>query len=676
MPTIDYQDAERFLPGSVSKLVHGAVGEPHWLDDDRFWYGRESHDGLQYFLADPAQGTVTPLTDEARRALAPHSFAAGEMPSPDGAWALFVRDHDLYVRAVDTGDESRLTFDGEPDFAYAAQLYGEESPLNDWLRHTVSQPVAVWSPDSTRVLTHRIDHRNVEQLHLLQMVPPDGSYRPVVHSYRYALPGDEHVPLASLLILDVITGARVNVQMEPTPSVVQSPVDDGYSWWSVDADRIYLLRFDRLSKVVELIEVEAASGETRTLLTEQASTDTYVEVTPTRYSGFKPNVRVLDSGEIIWWSERDGWGHLYLIDSRSGVTIRQITTGPWQVRELLHVDERERRVLFTAGGAESGRNPYYCHLYAANLDGDPMRLLTPDDAHHEIHVAPGGRWFVDRYSRVDAAPVAVVRDVNGAVALALGTVDIAPLLATGWRRPEPFVARARDGVTEIHGLMLFPTDFDPERRYPVVDYIYPGPCAAYVPVAFPSSAKRGFWFGQALAQLGFIVVMIDGMGTGYRSRAFQDVAYGRNFGEAGGIADHVTALRQLAATRPYLDLDRVGIYGISGGGYAAARAILEFPDFFKVAVSYAGNHDQRLYHAAWGEQYVGWPEGDLYDPQANAHLASNLVGKLLLIAGDMDGDVHPAATFRLAAALIEANKTFDMLIVPNGSHDYNYRRHP
>jgi dipeptidyl aminopeptidase/acylaminoacyl peptidase len=330
-----------------------------------------------------------------------------------------------------------------------------------------------------------------------------------------------------------------------------------------------------------------------------------------------------------------------------------------------------RTLWFSATGREPGRNPYLHHLYRVSLDGGTPELLTPEDADHDVSFSLGGGWFVDTFSRLDLPPVSALRAADGALVRVLETADITDLLATGWRKPEPIRTLARDGRTEIYGALFVPSTFDTERHYPVLDDVYPGPHNIRTPVRFPLPATAsGTWQAQALAELGFIVVMLDGLGTAYRSKAFHDVGWGPGFGEAGGLPDHVHALRALAGERPYLDLERVGVYGHSGGGFAAARAMLLFPEFYRVGVASSGNHDQRGYHPQWGERYLGADITRYYAEAANSSLADRLAGALLLIHGELDDDVHPAMTLQLVDALIRANRDFDLLLVPNANHDF------
>jgi dipeptidyl aminopeptidase/acylaminoacyl peptidase len=468
-----------------------------------------------------------------------------------------------------------------------------------------------------------------------------------------------------------VRNVRVVVQPQPHRIMLGGSATD--SLWSADSERLYVHYFTRGARTTHVAEVNATSGETRVVAAD--STKTYVEVNGEGSWGSNWHV-TRDGQEVIWFSERDGWGHLYLLD-RDGNVTNQITSGPWLVGTVHHVDEAARRVYFTAYGREAGRDLYYAHLYAANFDGSGLALLTPEDANHRIFFAPGGGSFVDTYSRVDQPPVTVLRARDGRVIRQLEEADISRLLETGYRYPEPFRVKARDGVTELYGMMYKPTNFDSTKTYPVIDNIYPGPQIITVPKDFFPSNGGGLSYAaysevQALAELGFIVVSIDHLGGPHRSKAFHDNYYG-NFGD-NGIPDHITAIKQLAARHAYVDVERVGIYGVSGGGFASTDAILRFPEFFKVAVSSSGNHDNRSYNIYWAEKYQGLMERDTlkgtdnYETSANQTMAANLTGKLFLIHGDMDDNVHPAMTIQVVDQLIKANKSFDLLIVPDGDH--------
>jgi dipeptidyl aminopeptidase/acylaminoacyl peptidase len=713
----DYARAEQFLPWNATKRIFNAEVRPNWIDEsDRFWYRRTGRDGATFMRVDPASGTRAPAFDHVWLAAA-LSEASGkyvvhtllpfetftfvnderaiefdafekrwtcdlttytcvpsdhepppktEAHSPDGKWAAFVREHNLFVREIATGAERQVTADGEPYNAYAALPGSSLSAVTDRVIGRPATPALQWSADSTQFVTYRLDERDVRDMYLFQSVPTDGTARPTLHPYRYPLPGDAHVPLAHLVVVNVARGTTIPLHTEPLAAMTRTtPVEQRNVWWSGDNARVYAISQRRGNRSVALQVADAATGEAHTILEEHGPSHVYPHHVPAT------NSNVHEAGDAVtWFSQRSGWGHLYLFDIATGEMKKQLTTGAWTVRDTPHVDAEGGWIYFTAGGREEGRDPYSRHLYRCTLDGADLTLLTPEEADHSVTFSPSGACFVDTYSRVDLPPVSVLRRADGALIATLEEADISALTEMGWRFPERFTVKARDGVTDLYGCIFRPTNFDARRTYPVLDSIYPGPQIIHTPKTFGGgdTGGRNFWQDQALAELGFIVVNIDGMGTPYRSKAFVDVAYGAHFGEAGGLTDHIAGLRQLAARDHSLDLTRVGIYGHSGGGFASAHALLSFPDFYNVAVSSAGNHNQMGYLAGWGERYIGMPEGDLYAGQINAALAGNLKGKLLLVHGEMDDNVHPSLTMQLVDALIAANKDFDLLIIPFTNH--------
>ena len=720
----DYARAERFLPWNAETLVFGLRVEPHWLDDGRFWYRRQAATGREFVLVDPATGAEharEPAFDHVRLAAAlsrasgtpyvgtdlpfedfayvdpstirfavagvgwrcdlalgtcatePDVRAEGT-PSPDGRWAAFAGDHNLRLRSTATGEVRSLTDDGEPGHDYATPIPSPLEAAGIASSGGPPAPPVIWSPDSRSLVTFRIDRRSAGQFHLVQSTPLNGSLRPVLHSYAYPLPGDADVPIAEFLIFDAETGRRISVPDVPAPLLYYgSPLRPEWVWWSDDGRQVYVVSRGRGYRSYALSVVDAATGRSRTVVEERGETG--IDPHPT-YGG-RPIIRALDGGRrVLWYSQRDGWGHLYLYDGETGELRRQVTSGAWAVTDVLHVDEQAGVVYFTAVGREPGRDPYDNCLYRVSLDGGEPELLTPEDATHQVTFRPSGGCFIDSYSRVDLPAVTVLRAADGSLIRELERADVSRLEQTGWRPPERFRAKARDGVTDVYGALILPTWFDPSRdgTLPVLDSIYAGPQTNQAPSSFTgystttsvASKERDFWHAQALAELGFAVVMVDGLGMPFRSRAFADRSY-RNLGD-GGMPDHVVAIRQLAERHPELDLGRVGIYGHSAGGYASAHAILAFPDFYRVAVSSAGNHDHRLDKATWVERYMGLPVEDHYRAQANATLAHRLKGKLLLMHGEMDENVHPASTLQLVDALIKANKDFDLLILPNRPH--------
>jgi dipeptidyl-peptidase 4 len=466
----------------------------------------------------------------------------------------------------------------------------------------------------------------------------------------------------------------VRLRMPPDPhrSSISDHVAEGSLFldvqWYADASHLAFLSSSRDHKVATLRVADAMTGEVRTVLEERSPT----QFQSSPYSGAgNVNWRVLPaSNEVIWYSQRDNWGHLYLYDLTTGQLKNQITTGEWNVNEIERVDERGR-VLFLAGqGREAGRDPYFVHYYRVAMDGRGLTLLTPEDATHSAQISPDGRQLVDVFSTPTTPTRTVVRRIgqNGDP-VELARLDITRLTAAGWKPPTPITVKARDGMTDLYGLMWTPTTLDSTRTYPIVNYIYPGPWGSSVPTRTFQPSLGDF---QALAELGFVVVAIDNMGTEGRSKAFHDAYYG-NMGD-NGLADQVAGMRELARRYRFIDVDRAGIWGHSGGGFAAAGAMFRYPDFFKVGISESGNHDNRNYEDDWGERFQGQlrrsSQGDNYDPQANQLLAGNLKGKLLLAHGGMDDNVPPSNTYLVVDALIKANKDFDLIIFPNQSHGY------
>ena len=719
----DYARAESYLPWNVAKLVFNTGVTPHWIGEtDRFWYRRSSRDGTEFVVVDPATELRQPAFDHERLAAAlsqasgiyytgnqlpfgeitltsndddtesvgvefaiegvtwscdlatytckqgsaPDDTPKDEVRSPDGHLAAFIRDGNLFVREIKSGKQRQLTNDAEPFYGYGTLPGGRQSEVTDKLLGKPLKPGVSWSPDSTRLLTYRLDERQIEPMYLIQTAVPPDQVRPVLHSYRYPLPGDEHVEIAAPLVIDASKGKQVPAKGDPIVSVLHNPIDLNLLWWSKDGRSYFVIRGSRDRRKISVSQVDARTGQERVLHQEEGDTPVYPDHIPVETK--VENVREIGDGELLtWFSSRSGWGHLYLIDVGVGKVRTQLTSGAWNVREVVRVDESGHWIYFTANGRESGRDPYYRHLYRCDFDGNRLELLTPEDAEHEITFSPTGSVFLDTFSRIDQPQTTVLRADDGRLIAQLEQADVSRLLERGWRYPERFQVKARDGVTDIYGMIIRPSTYDPNRTYPVLDATYPGPQIIRTPKAFPT-AESSFWQDQSLAELGFIVITIDGLGTPFRSRKMIDVATGAGFGEAGGLEDHVVGITQLGERDSSLDLDRVGIYGHSGGGYASMRAMLLFPDFFKAAVSSAGNHDNLGYVALWGEAWLGLYDAETYSHQDNIRLAANLKGKLLLVHGEMDDNVHPSLTLRMVDALIAANKDFEMLIIPNTNH--------
>lgn len=696
----DYERAARFLTGDLERMVQPAEIRPSWIEGtDKFWYRRPGPES-EFLLVDSAKNTSGPAFDHTKLAeglsksmgrqiranhlpfnsfefvdkeqsirfasegqrwtcnLSTYNCTKEKLPpsteqtSPDGNWSAFVDHYNLYLRNLSTGTVAQLTTDGEKSWDYATPLPSSDLLVREGTED-VKQPAAVfWSPDSSKLVTYRIDSRNAGRFTTLQFVPPD-QLRPKAFTYVYPLPG-EVMPVAQPIIFDVHTLKRTEIQTAPLEIYFQG--GPGFSWYK-DSKRIHYQFRSRGDKRFEFREVDAETGKQRTVIEEEAKT--YIDPGETRVE------LVNDGAELLLTSERDGWNHIYLYDGKTGNLKNQITKGPWAVRNIVHADENNRQVYFLAGGREKDEDPYLTHLYRVNFDGTGLQLLTPENANHTASVSPDGKFFVDNYSRADLPGESVLRRASdGTVVLKLEKTDPSPLLKIGWKFPEPFKGVAADGKTDIYGLIWRPSNFDPSRKYPVVEQIYTGPQGFFVPKTFGSAnaGRRGL---QSVAELGFIVVMVDGRGTTGRSRAFHEFSY-HNLG--GVFDDHVALIKQMGAKYPFMDLDRVGIYGTSAGGYGAAHAILVHPDFYKVCVSISGDHDARLDKAWWNELYQGYPVGKDYAEQSNANLADKLQGHLLLVHGDVDNNVNPVETMRFVDALIKANKNFDMLLVPNMYH--------
>ena len=547
-------------------------------------------------------------------------------------------------------------FSIEKDFGYATNNAG-------WTKS--DRPVLLWSPDSRKIATFQHDARGVGEMYLVETKVG----HPVLQEWKYPLPGDAKIFMIQRVIID-LNGPRV-IRLDMPPDPHRSSIADHVYFngaladaeWSPDASELYFLSTSRDHKDETLRVADASTGKVRDILHEHANT--FFE------SGFNMiNWHALPaSHEILWFSERDNWGHLYLYDSRTGKLKNQITRGDWPVLQVLRVDEKTRMIYFTGAGREPG-DPYYRHFYGIRFDGSGLKLLTPENADHNITVSPSGAYFIDSYSMPQTPPITVVRDMSGKTVVQVEKADLSNLTATGWQPPMSITVKARDGQTDLYGLLFRPTTFDPAKKYPIVNHIYPGPQTGSVGSRSFSAARSDC---QALAELGFIVVEIDAMGTPMRSKSFHEAYYG-DMGD-NGLPDQVTGMKQLAEKYPWIDIDRAGIYGHSGGGFATADAMFRYPDFFKVGISEAGNHDNREYEDDWGEKWQGLLQvatGDSsnYDNQANQLVAKNLKGKLLLAHGTTDNNVPPYNTLLVVNELIKANKDFDLIMLPNRTHGF------
>jgi dipeptidyl aminopeptidase/acylaminoacyl peptidase len=715
----DYAAAEQFIPANAVASMFNVSVDPNWIPGSQsFWYLLTGRNGQEFVLVDVQNKTRMPAFNHTLLALSLSSavgeridpahlpfseitmrqgcdkigFMAfnrtmqfnltsgqidevpsgqeadpGESLSPDGSFAAFVRDHNLWIRDTKTGEKYNLTGNGTKDYAYAERSETVSHPVSQARLNETANPYAVWSPDSRRIATFRMDQRNVTDLHLLQYVPSNES-RPKPWTYRFAMPNDEFVPMYEPIVVDFLGKEVIPVSYKAQPEVsLMDTEDDVLQWWSDDGRVLYSLYAERGEKALHLLKTDPLSGNTLEILEEKGRT--YVEANLDY--GSPPNTKILKNGDIVWFSEKDGYGHLYLYGN-DGVLKSAITSGNWIVRDLLLVDENSSQVYFTAGGREPGRDPYYRHLYKVNLDGSDLQLLTSEDADHNVQADPSETFFIDTYSRVDEPPITVIRDMNGNITMNLEKGDIKNITDMGWKPPERFCVKTLDGKTDLYGLLIKPTNFNASQKYPVVETVYPGPWIIVTAKSFPGDpawANKIFWRAQAVAELGFIVVTLDGPGTPFRSKEFHDASYG-HLGNAA-LSDHINALKQLAMERPYMDLREVGMFGHSAGGFMTAQALLTYPEFYKVGVASSGDYDSRFYGAFWGEKYEGLNSSD-YVEQITSRKAGNLTGKLLLIAGDADDNVNPCMAMQLVDAFINADRPFDLLIMTNRNHDLSY----
>ncbi len=549
--------------------------------------------------------------------------------SPNGKWFAFLKDYNLYVRKIETGEEIALSSDGTKENAYSERLW--------------------WSHDSEKIVILQIRKGEDKKIHLIESSPKD-QLQPKLHTLSYAKPGDR-IDIAKPQLFNVVRQRHIPISNELCPN----PWSISGVHWAPDSGRFTFLYNQRGHQVLRIINVDASTGEVRTVIDEQSKT--FIDYANKKYSYY------LDAtNEIIWMSERDGWNHLYLYDAETGHVKSQITKGQWVVRRIERVDEAERQIWFRAGGIRPGQDPYYIHFCRVNFDGSGLVVLTEGDGTHEIKFSPDRRFFFDRWSRVDQPPITELRNSkDGSLICELECADWDELLETGWQPPERFIAKGRDGNTDIYGIIIRPSNFDPNHKYPVIEQIYAGPQGAFVPTSFGLQIRR-----HAIAELGFIVVQIDGMGTSHRSKAFHDVCW-KNLGDSG-FGDRILWMKAVAAKYPYLDLTRVGIYGGSAGGQSALRALLAHGDFYKVAVADCGCHDNRMDKIWWNELWMGWPVGPHYEEQSNVTQAHKMQGKLLLTVGELDKNVDPASTMQVVDALIKADKDFDLLVVPGRGH--------
>ena len=560
-----------------------------------------------------------------------NSFRPSREVSPDGKWRAFIRDHNIFIRAMGSEEEIQLSKDGKEGNSY-------QTPY--------------WAINSKNLISFRVEPDQVGVVHLHESSPREGG-RAKLHTRRYALPGDKFTS-------HELNWFDIEKKIHTKPEVGIIDFRGPRPRWTQDGRYFRYQKIDRGHQRFRVIEVDVFTGKFRNIIDEK--TETFIWTEHPKNLGV-PLVNWLDeTDEIVYLSESDGWRHLYLIDVKTGKTKNQITKGQFVVRYVDWIDHEKRQIWFRASGLNKDQDPYLMHYYRINFDGSEFTHLTEGNGWHNITYSPDRKYIIDQYSRVDMAPVNELRRVSdGSLVSRLETADISELLASGWEPPEVFTANGRDGKTGIWGIVAKPKDFDPSKKYPVIEDMYAGPHDSYVPKQF--SAGRRF---SSYTDMGFVVVKIDGMGTANRSKAFHDVCW-KNLKDSG-FPDRILWHKAYAKNNSWYDISRVGIHGGSAGGQSSTAALLFHPDFYKVAVSSCGCHDNRMDKASWNEQWMGYPVGPQYSESSNIDNAHRLEGRLLLIVGEMDNNVPPESTLRLVDALIKANKDFDMIFQPGGGH--------
>lgn len=690
----DYNRAYALREKYNAKHVLYAGVVPHWVDQtSAFWYVRQTEKGKEYVKVDAASKKRTALFDQQKMASALTEKAGREInaynlplqncrlnisldtlrfqldgkfwaysiknnrlldegaipsrgkerhwmevddekegspvTSPDGKWTAFIKNDNVYVREVATGKEKQLSQDGTLSNYYSSYIQ--------------------WSPDSKSVVSCRIRPVEKRYVYYVESSPADQA-QPKLHKQEYAKPGDElrfKVPC----IFEVESGRR----LIPSTELFSHQYELSGPMWNADSKAITFEYNERGHKVYRVLEMSAVDGSVRTLIEEKE--EKYVNY-PRIYRNY-----LSDGKRIIWSSERDNYNHLYLYDRATGKPLNQITKGEWYVRGVQHVDEANEVIYFSANGMKKGEDPYLIHYYKINFDGSNLVELTPEEGMHQCWYSSDYKYLKDVYSKVDQAPIAVLRDAkNGKIRMQLDKADISALLANGWKAPEVFSAKGRDGKTDMWGVIYRPSNFDPSKKYPVIEYIYSGPGDQYVPKTFSSYN----WWMTSLAELGFIVVQVDGMTTSFRSKEFEEVCY-KNLKDAG-LPDHIAWIKAAAQKYPYMDIDRVGIFGCSAGGQESTGAVLFHPEFYKAAYSACGCHDNRMDKIWWNELWMGYPVDESYSACSNVDNAHLLSRPLMLVVGELDDNVDPASTMQVANALIKANKDFELVVIPGAHH--------
>jgi len=697
----DYQEAEKWLWCNIEDKIYNSNIHPNWIGEgDSLWYSTKTRKGLEYFLVDIKGKKKSMLFDQEKlgKQLSeltgkeakpfdlklksiklinktqlqfaldtflleadlntykistrekPQKYNEQQLVSPDKKKVAYIKEYNLFLKEDE--QEKQLTTDGNESLSYGTSIswyFVKNESANQKMEYEID---AYWSPDSRYLICAKYNREHTQKLYMYKSTPKKG-FRAEVFSYERPIAGDKDLTRVCYSIFDTKTGKKIDCDLPENATFLEY----GFQWKS--NTKAYTLRYYRGYQKRELIEVDVETGKSRAIISETA--DTYVD----------PNMHIYkvnkDENNVFWTSEQDGWHHIYRYNYQSGELKNQVTNGDYVVREICKVDEKKEKIYFRACGKEKG-DPYYTYLYSINFDGSGLKLLSPENAYHICNVSPNGKYVFDNYSRVDLPDRFVISNArNGKKVMDVAETDIEDILKMGWKAPEMYTVKARDNKTDIYGAIFRPFSLDSSKSYPVIDGTYSGPQTIRTPKTF----RRGLVnMDIPIAQIGFIVVTIDGLGSAFRSKEFHDVSY-KNLGDIGA-PDHIKAIKELSKKYPYLDIENVGIYGHSAGGYDATHALLTHPDFYKVGVSSAGNHDHRSAKAWWPELYMGFPAQKHYDEQSNFFLAEKLEGKLLMVHGNMDNNVNPAASVRMADELIKANKDFELILLPGKDHGTCY----
>jgi len=615
---------------------------------------RAASGGTEVLLNDQAVANVKRRdTSDRRRRRHESVSVASPSQSPDAAHETFVRNHNLWLRSVTDGAETQLTKDGVATNTMRRDASRERliGMAYDEPDYPDEMPDAIWSPDSRHLLAFQTKTVEEKRVYYVESTPAD-QLQPKLHSYPYLKPGDP-IPISLPRLFDVESGSEISISSD----LFANPWSLEFQRWSDDGTRFWLLYNERGHQRMRVLEVTSATGVVRAIVDEHSPT--FIQYS----SDGKMELRWLGNNQLLWASERTGWNHLYRYDTVAGTVMNPVTAGDWNMRRIEHVDEEHQQIWFFAVGLNSGQDPYHEHFCRVNLDGSGFVQLTDGDGTHKIEWSPDHLWFIDRYSRIDLPPVTELRSAdNGALVCKLEEADASEIIADRSGLPERFTAKGRDGTTDIWGIIHRPKDFNPSRSYAVIENIYAGPHDYHVPKEFRTS----FGHQHAIADQGFIVVQIDGMGTAWRSKEFHDVCY-RNLKDAG-LPDRIAWMKSAQKVIPQMDLSRIGIYGGSAGGQNAMAALLWHGDFYKVAVADCGCHDNRMDKIWWNEQWMGVPDGDVYKDNSNMEHAGQLQGRLMLVVGELDRNVDPATTMQVAKRLVDAGKDFDLVVVPGAGH--------